>query len=175
VLRTLQYFSRFYAWYLYRTNNPASAIQPWATTKNQFSLTRKILRVGKFVEHFRAAAELYDAAVKSGSGDKVVQYLQILRQLGYGGYLLLDTLTVLDAMGAKKSPSAKRLQTHAYKFWLAGLTASALTGIYNTYKLRERAKAIDEKDAEAKVEAVKIARYDQAPPGAFIVLVGRAG
>jgi len=162
VLRTIQYFSRFYAWYLYRTNNPTSAIQPWTTLKNQFGLTRKILRIGKFVEHLRAGAEFYDAAVKSGNGDKIAQYLQLLRQVGYGGYMFFDTMTVLDAMGVKKDPRAKSVQATAYRFWLAGLVASALSGIYNTYKLREKAKTVDEKDAEAKVEKVKITRQQQA-------------
>lgn len=159
MLRTIQYFARFYAWYLYRTNNPTSSILPWVAIKNQFGLTRKILRVGKFVEHIRAASELYDAAVKSGNGDKVTQYLQILRQIGYAGYMVFDTMTVLDAMGVKKDPKAKKHQVNAYRFWLTGLVASVLAGIYNGYKLRQRAKVVDEKDAEAKVEKVKIARY----------------
>ena len=159
VLRTIQYFSRFYAWYLYRTNNPTSAIQPWVVLKNQFGLTRKILRIGKFVEHIRAGAEIYDAAVKSSSGDKVTQYLQVLRQIGYAGYLTFDTMTVLDAMGVRKDPKAKSVQATAYRFWLTGLVASALAGIYNTYRLRQRAQTVDEKDAEDKVEKVKIAKY----------------
>ncbi len=165
VLRTIQYFSRFYAWYLYRTNNPTSAIQPWTVVKTQLGLTRKILRVGKFVEHLRAGSEIYDAARKSSNGDKITQYLQILRQIGYGGYLFFDMLTLLDAMGVKKDPKAKNIQATAYRFWLSGLAASAVAGIYNSYKLRERAKTIDEKDAEAKVEKVKIAKY--APPPSF--------
>lgn len=159
VLRTIQYFSRFYAWYLYRTNNPTSTILPWVALKTQFALTRKILRVGKFVEHIRAASEIYDAAVKTSNGDKITQYLQILRQIGYAGYMVFDTLTLLDAIGVKKDPKAKTRQATAYRFWLTGLVASALAGIYNSYKLRQRAKAVDEKDAEAKVEKVKIARY----------------
>ncbi|KIX05987.1 uncharacterized protein Z518_03961 [Rhinocladiella mackenziei CBS 650.93] len=161
VLRTIQYFSRFYAWYLYRTNNPTSAIQPWNVIKTQFGLTRKIMRVGKFVEHVRAGSEIYDAAMKSGNGDKIVQYLQILRQIGYAGYLFFDMMTLPDAMGLKKDPKAKSLQATAYRFWFAGLMASAIAGIYSTYQLRERTKAVDEKDAEAKVEKVKIARQQQ--------------
>lgn len=161
VLRTIQYFSRFYAWYLYRTNNPTSAIQPWTVVKTQLGLTRKIMRVGKFVEHLRAGSELYDAAIKSGNGDKVAQYLQILRQIGYAGYLFFDMMTLLDAMGVKKDPKAKSIQATAYRFWFTGLVASALSGIYNNYKLRERAKAVNEKDAEAKVESVKLARQRQ--------------
>lgn len=158
MLRTIQYFSRFYAWYLYRTNNPLRIIDPWSKLQKQFSLTRKILRIGKFVEHFRAASELYDASLKSNSGDNVVRYLQLLRQLGYGGYMLTDTMTVLDTMGVKQYQNAKRVQQTAYRFWATGLIASVLAGLYSTYKLRERTKSIDEKDAEGKVEGVKIAR-----------------
>lgn len=116
------------------------------------------MRVGKFVEHFRAASELYDAAMKSGSGDKIVQYLQILRQLGYGGYMFFDMLTVVDAMGVKKYESAKRLQATAFRCWFTGLVASAIAGIYATYQLRNRVQQIDEKDAEGKMEKVKITK-----------------
>jgi len=161
VLRTIQYFARFYSWYLYRTNNPTSAIQPWTTVKNQFGLTRKILRVGKFVEHIRAGSEIYDAAGKSTSSDQISQYLQILRQVGYAGYLFFDTMTLLDAMGVKKDPKAKSVQATAYKFWFTGLVASALAGVYNTYRLRERSQAVNEKDAEDKVEKVKLAKQQR--------------
>jgi peroxin-11B len=161
ILRTLQYFSRFYAWYLYRTNNPPAAIAPFTAIKTQFGLTRKIMRVGKFVEHFKAASELYDASakVRANGGDQVLQYLQILRQLGYGFYLTCDMLTVLDAAGIKKSTSAKNLQQQAYKAWFVGLLASALAGFYSNYQLMQRAKTIDEKDGEGKVEGKKIERY----------------
>jgi hypothetical protein len=91
VLRTVQYFSRFYAWYLFRTNNPQSAIDPFDQTKKQLGLTRKILRVGKFIEHFKAAATAADAKVI----DPVLRYLSVARQLGYAGYLALDSLTVV--------------------------------------------------------------------------------
>lgn len=158
VLRTIQYFARFYSWYLYRTNNPQKDIQPWTTIKTQFALTRKIMRIGKFVEHIRAASELYDAAVKTGSGDKIVQYLQTLRQIGYAGYLSLDTLTVLDAMGVYKYEGAKRLQQAAYRFWFTGLLASAVAGVYSLYQLRQRTAQVSEKDAEGKMEKVKIAK-----------------
>ena len=130
--------------------------------KTQFGLTRKIMRIGKFVEHFKAASELYDASVKirANGGDQVVQYLQVLRQLGYGLYMTLDMLTVLDAAGIRKSVEAKNLQQQAYKAWFVGLLASAVAGFYSNYQLMQRAKTIDEKDGEGKVEGKKIERYD---------------
>lgn len=91
VLRTLQYFSRFLAWYLYRTNHAQSSISPFETTKKQFGLTRKLMRVGKFVEHVKAAAIASDAKTL----DPVLRYTAIGRQLGYAAYMLLDNATVV--------------------------------------------------------------------------------
>jgi hypothetical protein len=46
LLRTIQYFSRFYAWYLFRTNATPGEIAPWESIKKQFGLIRKAMRVG---------------------------------------------------------------------------------------------------------------------------------
>jgi len=154
LLRTIQYFSRFYAWYLFRTNNPQSSITPWEQTKKQLGLTRKILRVGKFVEHLKAASTFADAKAV----DPISKYLSVARQLGYAGYLSLDTLTVLDAANIRKWDKAKTLQTEAYRFWLMGLTASAVSGLYSLYNLRQRRAVVDRKEGEGVVESKKIDR-----------------
>ncbi len=52
------------------------------------------MRVGKFVELFRAAAEASD----SKGTDPVLKYCAVGRQLGYAGYLLLDNLTVVCSL-----------------------------------------------------------------------------
>ena len=111
------------------------------------------MRIGKFVEHLRAAAELYDASQKASAtgGDNVLQTLQITRQLGYAGYLTLDTLTVLDAAGIHKSARAKAWQTQAYKAWFVGLLASAGAGGYSNYQLGVRAREGDEECLEGRV------------------------
>jgi hypothetical protein len=92
LLRTIQYFSRFYAWYLYRTNNPQSAIAPWEAMKKQFGTTRKIMRLGKFVEHIKAAAVATDAR----GMDPVLRYCAIGRQLGYAAYMTLDNISAVS-------------------------------------------------------------------------------
>ena len=93
LLRTLQYFSRFYAWYLFRTNNPARLVAPYEAIKKQFGLTRKALRLGKNVEHFKAAA----IAADSKNMDPVLKYCAVGRQLGYAMYLSLDAVTYVSA------------------------------------------------------------------------------
>jgi peroxin-11B len=155
-LRTLQYFSRFYAWYLYRTNHPQSSIAPFEAIKKQFGLARKIMRIGKFVEHFKAAAQAADTKAM----DPVLRYLAVGRQLGYAGYMFLDNLTVADAIGARKSAATKSLQREAYRMWFAGLTFNIAAGLYTLYRLRERSTAIEKSaDAEKVVESKKLERY----------------
>ncbi|KAG2417438.1 hypothetical protein HFD88_008657 [Aspergillus terreus] len=156
LLRTLQYFSRFYAWYLYRTNRPQSSIEPFNAIKKQFGTTRKILRIGKFIEHLKAAAL---AADNKSPIDPVLRYLAVGRQLGYAGYLTLDTITVVDAIGVRKLASAKRLQEHAYRAWMSGLVCSAIAGVYTIWRLQEKEKTIDRKEGEGVVEAKKLEKY----------------
>ncbi|MCJ1245383.1 Peroxisomal membrane protein PMP27 [Trapelia coarctata] len=154
LLRTLQYFSRFYAWYLYRTNNPERLIAPFEAIKKQFGLTRKCLRIGKNVEHFKAAATAMDAK----GGDAVLKYCAVGRQLGYAMYLSLDMVTYLDAAGIRPSASAKRLQREAYRAWFTGLVFNTVAGLYTLWQLRQREQGIDRKEGEGMTESKKLQR-----------------
>ncbi|KAK4230123.1 peroxisomal biogenesis factor 11-domain-containing protein [Podospora fimiseda] len=154
LLRTLQYFARFYAWYLLRTNKPQSSISPWEQMKKQFGLVRKVLRAGKNVEHFKAAA----LAADNNTMDPVLKYMAVGRQLGYAGYLSMDLLTLLDATGIKKSVHAKKLQTEAFRFWAVGIACSIVAQVYTLYGLKEREKKIDKKEGEGVVSAKTIAK-----------------
>ncbi|WYZ35616.1 hypothetical protein EsH8_X_000263 [Colletotrichum jinshuiense] len=153
ILRTLQYFARFYAWYLFRTNGSKTEIAPWDAIKKQFGLTRKIMRIGKNVEHFKAAAVASDAKTT----DPVLRYAAVGRQLGYAGYLTFDAATVLDAAGIKKWEGAKKLQKEAYRFWAIGLIFSVVAQTYTLYRLQQREAKVDKKEGEGVVEAKRIA------------------
>jgi peroxin-11B len=155
LLRFFQYFSRFYAWYLFRTNHPEADYKPYEAAKKQLGITRKILRLGKFVEHFKAAATVAD----SKTLDPVHKFLATSRQLGYAGYLSFDALTVLDAAGIKKWEGAKRASQLAARFWLLGLSSSVVAGLYTLSKLRARRANVDKKEGEGVVESKKIDKY----------------
>ncbi|KAK4158337.1 peroxisomal biogenesis factor 11-domain-containing protein [Chaetomidium leptoderma] len=153
LLRTLQYFARFYAWYLLRTNRAPAAMAPWEAVKKQFGLVRKVLRAGKNVEHFRAAAVAADAKTM----DPVLRYTAVGRQLGYAGYLTMDLATLLDATGIRKTASAKRFQHEAYRFWAAGIACSVVSQLYTLYQLRQREARVDRKEGEGVLESKRIA------------------
>jgi peroxin-11B len=114
------------------------------------------MRIGKFLEHLKAAAIAFD---NKAPADPVLKYLAIGRQLGYAGYLTLDTITVVDVIGYRKLASVKRLQDTAYRSWGVGLIFSAVAGVYTLVRLQEREKAIDRKEGEGVVEAKKIEKY----------------
>jgi peroxin-11B len=152
ILRTLQYFARFYAWYLLRTNGTPSQMAPWNAIKKQFGLARKLLRVGKNLEHVKAAAQAADAKTV----EPFLRYAAVGRQLGYAGYLSFDSLTVGDALGVHKLKSAKTLQQHAYRFWAMGLVFSISAQLYTLFRLRQREAQIDRKDGEGVVESKRI-------------------
>jgi hypothetical protein len=153
LLRTLQYFARFYAWYLLRTNRPQTSIAPWDAMKKQFGLVRKVLRAGKNVEHFKAAA----VAADSKTMDPVLRYAAVGRQLGYAGYLTMDLATLLDATGIRKTKSAKRFQQEAFRFWAVGIACSVVAQLYTLFQLRQREARVDRKEGEGVLESKRIA------------------
>merc|ERR1712099_141661 len=151
-LRTVQYFSRFLAWYTYRTNSPASTVA-------LFDGVRKAMRLGKFVEHFKAAAVAADAK----GMDPVLKFLAVGRQLGYAFYMSFDALTYFDSVGVRKFDGAARLQREAYRAWLAGLLCNVIAGVYTLYNLQMAAKkSKDSQDAEKAVELKKLEKERSA-------------
>ncbi|KAF2149324.1 putative peroxisomal membrane protein PMP27 [Myriangium duriaei CBS 260.36] len=156
-LRTIQYFSRFLSYYTYRQNYSQQTVDTFTKLKSNLGLVRKAMRLGKFVEHLRAAA----LAADSKSLDPVLKFCAVGRQLGYAGYLFADMLTYLDAAGVRKSEAAKRLQAQAYKAWALGLSFSVVSGVYSLYQMREQGRRVVEMqgtDAEKKLEGKKILR-----------------
>lgn len=153
LLRTIQYFARFYSWYLVRTNGSKAEVAPWDALKKQFGLARKIFRAGKNVEHFRAAA----AAADSKTMDPVLQYATVGRQLGYAGYMTFDVATLLDAVGVKKWSKAKTFQREAFRFWAIGIMFSIVAQLYSLRMLKQRGARLDNKEGEDAAESKKIA------------------
>ena len=111
------------------------------------------MRIGKFVEHFKAAAIAID---NKSPIDPVLRYLAVGRQLGYAGYLTFDAIGAIDVIGIKKLESAKKLQENAYRCWMAGLIFSAISGLYSLWRLQEKEKTLDRKEGEGVVESKKI-------------------
>jgi peroxin-11B len=111
------------------------------------------MRVGKFVEHFRAAAVASDAKAM----DPVLRFTAVGRQLGYAMYMLLDNACVLDATGIRKFGASARVAREGYRAWFAGISFSLASGLYSYYNLSLRQKAVtSSSDPEKIVETKKV-------------------
>lgn len=124
-------------------------------TKKQLGAVRKGLRLGKFVEHFKAAV----VAADNKSLDPVLRNLAIGRQIGYGFYMFFDALAYVDTAGIYKFEGAKRLTTNAQRAWLTGITCNILAGFYTLYNLHLAAQQKQaSSDPEKAVELKKLER-----------------
>lgn len=115
------------------------------------------MRLGKFIEHLRAAATASDSA----GLDPVLKFCSVGRQLGYAGYLSADAVTYLDAAGVRKWQGAKAWQQAAYRAWAMGLAFSVVSGLYTLYNMRAEGKRVEEvqgTDAEKSLEGKKMLR-----------------
>ncbi|KAL2888141.1 Peroxisomal biogenesis factor 11 (PEX11) [Ceratocystis lukuohia] len=148
IIRCLQYFGRFYTWYLLRTNGTKAQIAPWEAVKKQLGLVRKIMRAGKSADHFRSLMGL----IQNKTQEPVLRYMNMMHALCFTIYLSFDSATLLDATGIRKMEKAKLYQREANRFWAMGLIASMLAQSYRLFLLNERLSTIDKKEADGVVE-----------------------
>ena len=114
------------------------------------------MRLGKFVEHFKAAA----VAADSKSMDPILKFLTVGRQLGYAFYMSFDALAYFDQAGIKKFEGAARMQREAYRAWFAGLLFNIAAGAYALYQLQaEEQNKKSSSDGEKAVAIKTIEKY----------------
>ncbi|KAF8476908.1 peroxisomal biogenesis factor 11 [Kalaharituber pfeilii] len=153
LLRTLQYLARFLSFYLFRKGYSTKALAPWNALKSQFGMTRKLLRVGKNIEHLREAGRL--AGTKNL--DPVLRYTAIARQLSYFTYLTIDSIHYLSVSNIIPLPSLNPTLTRlSNKAWLSGISISLVSGFYSLTQLSARARTISKLSGEGKVEEKRI-------------------
>jgi peroxin-11B len=160
VFRTIQYIARFYAWYLARVGKRLDLSTRYSSLKKQLGLVRKLLRVGKNVEHFKAAAMAFD----NGSTDSFIRYTTVGRQLSYFIYLTADSSTIFDALGVRYWAAARRLEEQAHRFWVLGLAFSIACQSYTLARIRQRESSIDRDDGDGALESKRLAMSEDGLP-----------
>lgn len=138
VYRAVQYWSRFYAWYLLRKGDKDEAAR-WAALKSHLGTARKLLRIGKPVEHLQAALK---AALTSGPVTEVV--LAVARQIAYFTYLSYDFFVWANTIKfIRLSPeTAQRISKISARFWFAGILFNLVNGTLKTVRLRQEARKL---------------------------------
>ncbi|KAJ7235885.1 peroxisomal biogenesis factor 11 [Mycena haematopus] len=151
--RAAQNFARFYAWLLISQGNKTDAAR-WTALKSHLGTARKLLRLGKPMEHLQAALR---AALTSAP--PLEQITTIARQVAYFWYLTLDALSWAQSIKfANFHPdTAAKIARVANRSWLAGILLSIIHAAIKTARLRREAKLLHaekhkEKDLSLEAE-----------------------
>ncbi|KAG0013373.1 Peroxisomal membrane protein PMP27 [Entomortierella chlamydospora] len=164
IYRTVQYFSRFLAWYLFRQGATKETVARFNNLKKTLGLSRKLMRFGKPVEHFENAAKA------TSLKDEILRFFTIGRQLSYAGYLTFDALIFIDGSGAYKFKNIKKYSEYASRFWMSGIVFGILTGLYKTRQIQIRrhvaarglAHSVESEKSNARTELKALAKEQQS-------------
>ncbi|KAF5375294.1 hypothetical protein D9758_000156 [Tetrapyrgos nigripes] len=129
--RAIQYFARFYTWYLLSRGDKQTAAR-WNALKSHLATARKLLRLGKPLEHLQAALR-----ASMASGPPTEQIATIARQLSYFGYLSTDAFIWANAVKfwSLNPETAAQVSKISNRFWLAGILFSIVHGTVKSLRL----------------------------------------
>lgn len=144
--RLVAYLSRFLSYYLQRQGFSGELVNLFKDLKGHVTFIRKGMRFLKPLNHLQAASQSFDNKLI----DPVLSWTTVIRNLGYAGYLSLDSITWFKMMGLIDNKKFTTVPTWCSRFWLIGLIAGVINSI-RTYKInREKLLEADEKtDIEA--------------------------
>lgn len=162
LLRLVQYFSRFLSYYCYRKGYSVAVVEQLKALTTHLSLARKAFRVGKPLNAFKALVFEFG----NQTAPSVLHIASILRNLGSGTFLTLDTLIFLNVTGAYKFKpgTAKLISDTANKFWLLSILANIGEAAYRYHVETHRIRVLqaDEKASTVEIRKAGAQRYQSA-------------
>ncbi|TFK30562.1 peroxisomal biogenesis factor 11 [Coprinopsis marcescibilis] len=164
--RAVQFFARFYAWYLTRKGTKEDVAR-WSALKSHLGTARKLMRLGKPIEHLQAALKTAFAPAPP-----IETIASVARQIAYFTYLSYDVVVWANSIKfiTLAPETAKRVAKASFRFWFAGIAFSLVSSALKLSRLAAQAKKLKEsrpwgeKDLaeeaarETKLEAVQTAR-----------------
>lgn len=147
--RLVAYLSRFLSYYLQRQGFSVDLVNKFKSLKLQVTFLRKGMRFLKPLNHLQAASKAYDNKL----ADSVLLATTVVRNLGYAGYLTLDSITWFKMLGVLDKKRFPTVATWSTRFWLLGLVAGVINSV-RSYKLHSAKLAVaDEKTDSAALSA----------------------
>lgn len=150
--RLVAYLSRFLSYYLHRKGFSPEVVQKFKDLKAHTTFIRKGMRFLKPLNHLQAASKAYDNKL----ADQVLLATTVVRNLGYAGYLSLDSITWFKMLGFVDKKNYQWVPKWATRFWLLGLIA----GVINSIRLYKISLAkLEVADEKTDVDALNVKIY----------------
>ncbi|CAO3590723.1 unnamed protein product [Absidia cylindrospora] len=122
--RLVQYFSRFYVFYLTRTGASKDVIKRWAELKSHIGNARKFFRLLKPIEF--AQTGIKGLSIQ----DPVLKATTVIKQAGMFLYYTTEAINLGNITSFRKVDNIKSITTFGQKCWFVALTASLVSGLY---------------------------------------------
>ncbi|KAI9488605.1 peroxisomal biogenesis factor 11 [Zychaea mexicana] len=135
--RFIQYFARFYAFYLLRQGAPQSSSQRWNDLKQHIGNGRKFFRLFKPIEFVQTAVH------SLGSSDEVVRLTAVVKHLSNALYYCSEVFVLTTAIGFYKPKNVDKIQKFGWKCWFISLFASILASLYKFRLLNVKAVMLE--------------------------------
>lgn len=154
VLRTIQYWSRFFAYVLYKKGYSKETVAFWKVIQAQVALSRKLFRVGKPLNHLKLATKAY----ANKTADPLLRLTSTLRNLFYMGYFSIDTLVWINTAKIHQFPNFKRIQQLGARLWFIGLVLNIINSLRRIQiaSLQESALKTESEKDTAQIKRVKV-------------------
>ncbi|KAI9302999.1 peroxisomal biogenesis factor 11 [Cunninghamella echinulata] len=130
--RLIQYFSRFYVFYLTRQGASQVDIQRWVELKQHLANARKFFRLLKPIEFAQSGIKALDVS------DEVLRITGVLKQVGMGLYYSAEVIVLANAIKFYQPKNIQQITDFGQKCWLLGLFASLVSGLYKFKQLSIR-------------------------------------
>ncbi|KAI9268946.1 peroxisomal biogenesis factor 11 [Phascolomyces articulosus] len=131
--RFVQYFARFYAFYLYRQGAAKETFERWGELKNHIGNGRKFFRLFKPIEFVQTAVHSLDAP------DEILRMTSVVKHLGNALYYCSEVFVLTTAIGFYKPKNVTKIQRFGWKCWFISLFASIMSSLYKYRLLNLRA------------------------------------
>ncbi|KAJ9269135.1 hypothetical protein DTO212C5_4818 [Paecilomyces variotii] len=109
-----------------------------AIAKGQLALSRRYFRFFKFFECFERVTALLST---TGQNDSIHTTLELGKWSCLGIYLVMEDLTILDAMGVYSTSWSDWVLLEAHKFWFCALSLSLLGSLWMLLVADKKASA----------------------------------
>lgn len=155
--RLVAYLSRFLSYYLKRQGFSSEFVKLFVDLKGHVTFLRKGMRFLKPLNHLQAASKAFDNKLT----DPILKNTTVVRNLGYAGYLTLDSITWFKMLGLVDKKKYPTVSTWASRFWLLGLVAGVVNSLrllsINSAKLSSSSSSVvEEKPVDTSAIKAKI-------------------
>lgn len=125
ILRTIQYWSRFYSYILFRKGYSKDAILFWKTLQATVGLSRKLFRAGKPLLFLKIAGAQYSNKTQ----DPILRYTALVKSICYAIYFTTDTITWIQVSKIHNFAHGNTITRMGAGFWLIGLIANLINSL----------------------------------------------